>query len=384
MSTAAVTTLSRRRRILALDGGGVRGAISVAYLERIEALLSAARGGVAVRLADEFDLIGGTSTGAIIATALAIGLSAREIRDFYLELAPKIFRRSRMRLVGFQAKFDARVLEDELRRVIGDMRVDDQRLRTNWAVMTKRMDTGSAWIVGNNPHSRWWDDPPDGAWVGNRRYRVADLVRASAAAPFYFRPQSIQVAEGEPAGLFIDGGLTPHNNPSLALLQWATLPAHGYGWTMGCENLTLLSVGTGVARPRHRAGIGSRWIAGKFAFDALTAMVSDAEEQIVTTMQVLGRSLRPWRINSEIGDLAGHVWPPAPLFDYLRLNVRLERNWLAAELDMTISQAEIARTVRLDAADRIGQLYDIGRRAAETQITPDLITTLFDPTSPPR
>jgi predicted acylesterase/phospholipase RssA len=62
-------------RILALDGGGVRGALTLSYLERMETLLrERAGGGDDVRLCDYFDLIGGTSTGSIIATGLALGL----------------------------------------------------------------------------------------------------------------------------------------------------------------------------------------------------------------------------------------------------------------------------------------------------------------------
>ena len=60
------------KRILALDGGGLRGAISVAFLERIEKMLDD-HYGRKVRLADFFDLVGGTSTGAIIAGAVALG-----------------------------------------------------------------------------------------------------------------------------------------------------------------------------------------------------------------------------------------------------------------------------------------------------------------------
>ncbi len=64
------------KRVLALDGGGVRGAITVAFLERIETLLSQHHG-KEVRLGDWFDLVGGTSTGALIAGALALRLSHR-------------------------------------------------------------------------------------------------------------------------------------------------------------------------------------------------------------------------------------------------------------------------------------------------------------------
>jgi hypothetical protein len=101
------------RAILALDGGGVRGIVSVAFLERIEALLGEAVGR-SVRIADAFDLVGGTSTGAIIATALALGMRADEVRDLYLSLGPKVFRKSAFRLPGWAPVFDATRLKAEL------------------------------------------------------------------------------------------------------------------------------------------------------------------------------------------------------------------------------------------------------------------------------
>src|ERR1043165_8997547 len=78
------------KNVLSLDGGGVRGVISVAFLERIEAVLSA-QAGNDVRLGDHFDLIGGTSTGAIIATGLALGKTTAELKDIYHRLLPPAF-----------------------------------------------------------------------------------------------------------------------------------------------------------------------------------------------------------------------------------------------------------------------------------------------------
>ena len=78
------------KRILALDGGGIRGAISVGFLERIEAIVRERMGPTAV-LADYFDLIGGTSTGAIIATLLALGKTVEEVKQSYLQLGTKVF-----------------------------------------------------------------------------------------------------------------------------------------------------------------------------------------------------------------------------------------------------------------------------------------------------
>jgi uncharacterized protein len=58
-------------------------------------------------------------------------------------------------------------------------------------------------------------------------------VRASTAAPSLFEPELIEIVSGHPPGLFIDGGLTPHNNPSLLLLMTALIPAYGLNWRIG-------------------------------------------------------------------------------------------------------------------------------------------------------
>lgn len=265
------------KAILALDGGGIRGVISVAILEKIEQL-HRERLGAEMTLSERFDLIGGTSTGAIIATALALGLATADIKTLYFELAPRVFRRSRTRLAFIQTLFDEAALREEIFKVVGDRRLDTPDLRTALAVITKRMDTGGAWLVSNNPGGKFWEDPEDGSFIGNRNYLLADLVRASTAAPYYFKPQFIQIAEGAPPGLFIDGGITPHNNPALALLMLATIPAYGFGWPTGADQLRVISVGTGARRDRMSASAARRMPAAGLAIHALTSMVTDFEQ----------------------------------------------------------------------------------------------------------
>ena len=112
------------KRILALDGGGVRGVIAVAFLERIEAVLKQHQG--AGLLGDWFDLIGGTSTGAIVGCALALGKTTEELRDIYHRLAPRAFKRS-LRVPLLQAKFNVNGLRREIAAIIGD-RTDRKRV----------------------------------------------------------------------------------------------------------------------------------------------------------------------------------------------------------------------------------------------------------------
>ena len=82
----------RPRKLLALDGGGIRGVLTLQILGRIEELLASASGaGSSFRLCDYFDYIGGTSTGAIIAAGLARGMSVGELTDFYRAVGPEMF-----------------------------------------------------------------------------------------------------------------------------------------------------------------------------------------------------------------------------------------------------------------------------------------------------
>jgi patatin-like phospholipase/acyl hydrolase len=86
--------------------------------------------GAPVRLCDHFDLIGGTSTGGVIATALAPGYSAREVRDYYFRVALHIFRNWRLRLFGWQSKFDDFGLKSEISRIVGNRELGSPDLQT--------------------------------------------------------------------------------------------------------------------------------------------------------------------------------------------------------------------------------------------------------------
>ena len=159
------------------------------------------------RLADWFDLVGGTSTGALIAGAVALGFNTEHIKSFYIERAPFIFQRPFWRIPGLQAKFDARALQQEIDTIVEDRTLDSDELITGLSVVAKRIDTGSPWILTNNPRSPYWEskapDPAnnDPGYIGNRHYRLGTLVRASTAAPHFFDPEIVQIiAEEETEG----------------------------------------------------------------------------------------------------------------------------------------------------------------------------------------
>ena len=79
------------KKILACDGGGILGLMSVEILAKLEADLRAQLGKPELVLADWFDLVCGTSTGAIIAACISAGMSMDKIRAFYVESGTQMF-----------------------------------------------------------------------------------------------------------------------------------------------------------------------------------------------------------------------------------------------------------------------------------------------------
>lgn len=355
------------KRILSLDGGGVRGAITLEFLQQIEDQLSE-RAGRRVLLHEHFDLIGGTSTGAIIAGGLAIGMSASEVRDLYDRLAPNVFRRSRWRILGLQAKFTFKELQKELGQVFGDMTFDSDRLKTGFCVVAKRMDTGSPWIITNNPRARYWDDPADGTYIGNRNYPVAKLIRASTAAPHYFDPEPLDVLSNGEQGLFVDGGVSPYNNPSLPLFLQTTLPQYGLNWALGPDRLTIVSIGTGGYRQLLPAREAAAMTAAGLALKALTGLMFDTESQTIGLMQALGATPTPWQINTEAGDMQGMRLPGGPLFRYVRYDMRLESDWLEANLGRKVDATAIAHLRLMDDPNNMSLARELAGKAAAAQV----------------
>ena len=101
----------RSRKMLALDGGGIRGVLTLAILAAIEKQLGQ-------RLGDYFDYIAGTSTGAIIAAGLAKGMSVDELVSFYRENGPGMFQRTRF-LARLNSLYGNGALEQQLKVVFG-------------------------------------------------------------------------------------------------------------------------------------------------------------------------------------------------------------------------------------------------------------------------
>ena len=109
------------KRILALDGGGLRGILTLGILRQVETVLRERHASVpSFRLSHYFDLIAGTSTGAIIAAALALGMSVAEVIAHYEQLGREVFAKDWFRLGIIRARYDEAALVKNLKRVFGE------------------------------------------------------------------------------------------------------------------------------------------------------------------------------------------------------------------------------------------------------------------------
>lgn len=347
------------KRILALDGGGIRGILTIQMLKRIESLIRQRTADETIVLADYFDLIGGTSTGAIIASALALGWDVSRIEKLYRELGDSIFESSFFRKGLLRPKFSAEPVKRALQREYGDIRLGGDELKTGLAVVAKRLDTGSPWVIHNNPKGRFFEQQASDNSVANKDYLLRDVVRASTAAPTYFEPEIIRVAADMEGG-FVDGGVSPHNNPALQLLMLATLDGHGLHWPMGADQLLLVSLGTGSKTVELKAEEVKKMKAVEIGVRGLASLMDDASSLNETLLQWMSSSVTAREIDSEVGDLKNDLLGGTGLLSYLRYDVTFNdptlKDLLSAEQLETIAE--------MDRPENMDKLAEIGRAAA--------------------
>ncbi|TMI65069.1 MAG: patatin [Bacteroidetes bacterium] len=360
------------KRILALDGGGIRGALTLGYLEEIEKILHKQHGDdPGFRLCDYFDLIGGTSTGSIIASCLAIGMSVKEIKEKYFELGGKIFAKKYKWWDVFKwddlikAGYDAKPLEEELKKVFTDIKLGDgDRIKTGLCIVAKRADTNSIWPLINHSKGKYFDS----AFGKNKNIDLWQAVRASSAAPTYFLPQMIEVGGGMPKAAFVDGGVSMANNPALQLLMVATLNGFPFRWKWGADNLFIVSVGTGMSRFEKIPENVSKNHLLNWAQQLPDMFMQDASWHNQLVMQWLSNSLTAWEIDGETGDLQGDIMGGGEkknaLTSYLRYNTWLDADTLKALMNKDYSKDKVKGLVEMSNADSRFELFEIGKKAA--------------------
>lgn len=375
----------RPRRLLALDGGGIRGILTLEVLAELERQLKAATGGGDdFCLGDYFDYVGGTSTGAIIAACLAYGFPVRTISQLYDELGQQMFKKPRNPAKRLWYSYLSEPLEAQLKDRFGtdeegdEFKLGSGQLRCLLLAVMRNVSTDSVWPVSNNPFARY--NLGEGADYAKRNSNLFiplwQLVRASTAAPTFFKPQTIEVRSKNSVKTFKfeDGGVTPYNNPAFLLYRMATVPAYGLGWEIGDDQLLLISVGTGAA-PQLDDSLRARFILTNAKLVPSALMYGSLVDQDINC-RVTGRCVHGAPIDRELGDLIPRAAPangsarPAlatppergRAFLYARYNAELSKEWLTSHGFGDLDPEAVGR---LDSINHVADLRCIGRKVAE-------------------
>jgi uncharacterized protein len=191
------------RRILSIDGGGIRGIFPASFLGTVEEAIGSP-------IAKYFDLIVGTSTGGIIALALGLGWSASKVVTLYEELGPSVFAGNRcvkaLRQVGW-SKYDSDPLRRVLEQNFGEKKLGHSQKRL--VIPSLNLETGEVHVFKTAHHPRFELDYKE---------RVVEVALATAAAPTYFPTH--RMAAGIP---LIDGGVWANNPIAVAVVEAVTI-----------------------------------------------------------------------------------------------------------------------------------------------------------------
>ena len=248
-----------RQYLLSIDGGGIRGiipAIALAKLENTTGQLAR----------DTFSFVAGTSTGAIIAAAIAAGIPAARVVDLYVSRAGEVFTGfpllNTLKRIIFGSMYSTQKLHDLIAEEIGparDWSLNDSPV--DLLITAKGVPNGEPWYFVK-------DNPANSNCTG--RLGLVDCATASAAAPTYFQPWTVDerlLPPGcGPVGELVDGGVGVAGNP----VYQACVEAFFYtndtnGYKPGETTTVSLGTGRSIVPKRMPTWIGSwlEWVLGE-------------------------------------------------------------------------------------------------------------------------
>jgi len=256
--------MNPKKRILSIDGGGVRGALTACFLVKLEQQ-------VGKPCREIFDFVAGTSTGALIAAAIAAGVPATRILEIYTQRAGEIFNVSPLltwparfaRGYAFKSANVVRVLQGEF-GAAASWTLNDCPIRI---LLTARGVNGQTWYFVR-------DGDRNSQYVGGAS--LDECAAASAAAPTYFTGLKVNPANGHTIGWCFDGGAGDLGNP----VYQACVEAFAYD-DFTPETTSVISLGTGYypsADPNPPCGLLATL---SWTLDSLLNSASDQQSELV-------------------------------------------------------------------------------------------------------
>jgi patatin-like phospholipase/acyl hydrolase len=290
-----------KRYLLSIDSGGIRGILPAVALVKLEKTT-----GKLTR--DIFSFVAGTSTGAIIATAIAAGIPAEHILDLYVNRTKEIFPRypwKTLKRIVSGSMYSTQKLRNLIAEEIGEAqnwKLNDSPI--DLLITAKRVSDGMPWYFVR-------DNPKNSGCTGH--LNIVDCTTASAAAPTYFDPWTIPEA-----GILVDGGVGVTGNP----VYQACVEAFNYTTGYKPEETITVSLGTGKFRNKKEP----RWIGPWLEWVLATLLESPGEQQTEITQRHFDQ-MKFYRFDTELAEDIG-------MDDTTRIKQLLEHaNGLAEKID---------------------------------------------------
>lgn len=349
-------------RVLSLDGGGMRGTYTATYLDQVATTFARRRGAEALDIGGAFDLIVGTSTGGIIACALAAGVPLGKVVNLYRKHGSAIFRRPLPeKLPGVAMDIYRRAaaladgeaaLREALQAVLGATTLSEiyERRGIALAITAVEMSQHRAWVF-KTPHFGATNHRDDA-------YSLVDVCLATTAAPIFRSMAALDHADcsGSEQGynVFVDGGLWSNNPVLVGLIEALDVAAPGQGIEIFCLGTCPVPAGEQITRESVHRGLTEWKFGGDAASLAIDAQQFAYDHMAKKLAKHLGRRCEVLRFPADK--------VPAALIPYLGLDDTREEAIAAlinqARTDADMTNSKCAYSDRDPEAALICSLFD--------------------------
>ncbi|MEG3834652.1 patatin-like phospholipase family protein [Microcoleus sp. MON2_D6] len=280
-----------KRRILSIDGGGIRGIIPAIVLNYIEERTGK-------RIATMFDFIAGTSTGGILALGLTRKNSdssinrepeytAAELVNFYRKYGQKVFNQNIPMSFDelLQPKHNPKGKQQVLKDLLGEAKVEDA-LREIF-IPSYDIELRAPVFFTSNPDAEECDS------IHSRKlcsgFKMWEAAMATSAAPTFFPPYELETAHTTDEGHYalVDGGVFANNPASIAMMEAMISYKKKTDEELHRKDTLVVSLGTGSVTRRYKYRDAKNWGQIKWALPLLNVVLDGQSESVAFQLQQL-------------------------------------------------------------------------------------------------